>query len=101
MTITFFFYIEDFFKAFLLTDRSLRHFGFTLLLIHRGSDDQTLDSFRKLFVKDIGCLNVSNTLRLYASNYFYIVLSWEMTRANDHNSKKDEWEFTGLNIVGW
>ena len=52
----FFFYIEDFFKGFLLTNKDFRYFGFTLLLIQWGSDDQTLDNFRKLFIKNIGCI---------------------------------------------
>ena len=33
------------------------------------------------------------------SSYFYFVVSWEMTRGNNLNSKHDEWEFTRLNIV--
>ena len=33
------------------------------------------------------------------SSYFYLVVSWEMTRGNNINGKHDEWEFTRLNIV--
>ena len=51
----FFFYIKDLFTEFLLTDRNFRYFGFTLLLIQWISYDQTLNNFRKLFIKDIGC----------------------------------------------
>ena len=38
-------------------------------------------------------------LRLCASSYFYLIVSWEMTRGNDLNGKHDEWKFGGLNIV--
>ena len=39
-----------------LVEMSIRYFGYTLLLIQWGSDDQTLDTLRKLFIKNIGCL---------------------------------------------
>ena len=38
-------------------------------------------------------------LRLWASSYFYLIVSWENTRGNDLNGKHDEWKFGGLNIV--
>ena len=39
IVLKFFFYIEHFFEAFLLTDRIFRYFGIPLLLIQWGSDD--------------------------------------------------------------
>ena len=63
-------------------------------------DDQILDNFRKLFIMIIVCIKkASNALRLCASSYFYLVVSWEITRGNDLNGKHDEWEFTELNTV--
>ena len=38
-------------------------------------------------------------LLLCAWSYFYITISWEMTRGNDYNGKHDGWECSGLNIV--
>ena len=38
-------------------------------------------------------------LRLCASSYFYLIISWEMTRGNDLNGKHDEWKFSELIIV--
>ena len=41
----------------------------------------------------------SRPLSLCASNYFYFVVSWEITDGNDLNGEHDQWKFSGLNIV--
>ena len=42
----------------------------------------------------------SKVLRLCASSYLYLDVSWKMMCGNDLNGEHDEWEFTGLNTVG-
>ena len=61
IALNFFFYIKDFFKEFLLTDRNFSILD-TLLLIQFGTDDQTPGNFRKLFMKNIGCIKQPRTL---------------------------------------
>ena len=90
------------FKFFLshsrfLSNRNFRYFGFPLL--QWGSDDQTLDNFAKLFINNISCIKQPRTLYVVCSRYFYLVVSWELTRGNNLNAKHDEWKFTRLNIV--
>ena len=69
------------------------------MLIQWVSGDQTPDNFRKLFHKEYWLHKIASALHLCASSYFYLVVSWEMTRGNYPNGKHDEWKFAGLNIV--
>ena len=73
---SFFFYIKDFFEAFLLTVRRFGYFWLSLLLIQWGSDDQTLDIFRKPLIKH---KTASNSLGYCASSYFDFAVSWRIT----------------------
>ena len=91
IVLKFFFYIKDFREAFLLNDRNFRYFGINLLLIQWGSDDQTLENFRKTVHKEYWSHKIaSNTLLLCASTYFYLVITWEIMRGNNLNGKHDE-----------
>ena len=70
-----------------------------MLLIQWVSDDQTFENFRKLFIKNIGCIKQPRTL-------YICVLQATFSLSSDRNNawewsygKHDEPEFTGLNIL--